>query len=256
MPFVGSDKRGHTLVLTLNDPPSRNAIGTSMRDEMIGALTEANSDAGIRVIVVKGADGTFCSGGDLRAMPPLDEAEAVQRLERVEIMIRLLAASPKATIAVVEGSAVGLGASLASACDYVFVAGEGRFMFPFTQLGLMPDGGIIHSLGARIGHTKAKQVLLEGRAISADEARDIGLADAVVPLNELDVTVEAKAKLLSERAPLAITALKSAFVDGLPDLEQVFSVERREQPILYFSTDFIEGKSAFKEGRPATFKRT
>ncbi|WP_104128284.1 enoyl-CoA hydratase/isomerase family protein [Cryobacterium sp. Y57] len=253
MAFVVREERGQTLVLTLNDLRSRNAVGTSMRDDLITALEAANADADIRVIVVKGADNTFCSGGDLAAMPPSDKAEAVTRLERVEMMIRLLAESSKATIAVVDGSAVGLGASLACACDYVFVTEEARFIFPFTRLGLMPDGGIVHTLAARTGHVKARQVLLEGRTIAAQEALRIGLADVVVARGDINGAVFEKADLLAERAPLAISALKSACADGLTDLDHAFSAEQRAQPVLYFSDDFAEGKAASTERRAPVF---
>ncbi|MDJ0350741.1 enoyl-CoA hydratase/isomerase family protein [Cryobacterium sp. PH29-G1] len=253
MAFVVQEKRGQTLVLTLNDPVSRNAVGTLMRNELIAALDSANANAAIRVIVVIGADDTFCSGGDLGAMPPSDEADAVNRLKRVELMIRLLTESPKATIAVVDGFAVGLGASLACACDYVFVTEQGRFLFPFTRLGLMPDGGVVHSLAARTGHAKARQVLLEGQTIAADEAVRIGLADSVFPRNEINGAVLTKAEMLAERAPLAVSALKSICAGGPADLDHVFGAEQRAQPVLYFSDDFAEGKAASKERRTAVF---
>lgn len=256
MAYLSVDRAGHRLEVTLTDPQRRNALGGQMRDELIAELTQANADAEIRVIIIKGADGAFSSGGDLGAMPPKDRDEALYRLRQVEVLIRLLVDSPKAAIAVLNGPAVGLGASLAAACDYIFMTTEAVLIFPFTRLGLIPDGGILHTLGLRVGYAKAKQILLEGRSIDAREAFRTGLADVVLPVKEIDAAVTAKADLLASRAPLAVAAIKAVCREGTQDMEQVFVAEQREQQDLYFSSDFAEGKAAFQQRRAAVFIRS
>lgn len=253
MAYLSVDRQGHRLEVTLTDLQRRNAIGAQMRDELIAALSQAKADADIRVIVIKGAGGAFCSGGDLAAMPPKHRDEARFRLGQVEVLIRLLANSPKPVIAVLNGPAVGLGASLAAACDYIFMTPDTVLIFPFTRLGLFPDGGILHTLGLRVGHAKAKQILFEARSIDAGEALRVGLADVVLPVEEIDAAVTEKADLLASRAPLALAAIKAVCREGPPDMEKVFAAEQREQQDLYFSSDFIEGKAAFHERRAAVF---
>lgn len=256
MAYLAVNRKGHRLEVTLTDPQRRNAMGAQMRDELIAELTKANADADIRVIVIQGADGAFCSGGDLGAMPPKDRDEASFRLGQVEVLIRLLADSPKAVIAVLNGPAVGLGASLAAACDYIFMTTDAVLIFPFTRLGLIPDGGILHTLGLRVGYAKAKQILFEARSIGAGEALRTGLADVVLPVEEIDAAVTEKADLLANRAPLAVAAIKAVCREGPPDMEQVFAAEQREQQNLYFSSDFTEGKAAFQQRRAAVFTRS
>lgn len=256
MAYLAVTREGHRLEVTLTDPRRRNAMSAQMRDELIAELTKANGDADIRVIVIRGAGGAFCSGGDLGAMPPKDRDEASFRLGQVEVLIRLLAESPKAVIAVLNGPAVGLGASLAAACDYIFMTIDAVLIFPFTRLGLIPDGGILHTLGLRVGYAKAKHILLEARSIGAEEALKTGLADVVLPLEEIDAAVAKKADLLASRAPLAIAAIKAVCREGPPDMEQVFAAEQCGQQNLYFSNDFAEGKAAFQQRRAAIFTRS
>lgn len=253
MAFVTADRQGHRLEVTLADAPRRNAMSAQMRVELIAELKLANADPRVRVIILKGAGDFFCSGGDLGAMPPKDRGDAASRLRQIQVLIGLLADSPKATIAVLTGPAVGLGSSLATACDYIFMTTNAVFSFPFTRLGLMPDGGILHTLGLRIGHAKGKQILLEARTIDAGEALQIGLADVVLPAEEMDAAVLDKADLIASRAPLAVAAIKAVYRADSLDKKQIFASEQREQEALYFSSDFAEGKAAFEERRAAVF---
>lgn len=256
MAFLMTKRQGPRLDVILADPLRRNAVSAEMRVELITGLEAVNSDPDIRVIVLRGAGDTFCSGGDLGAMPPKDKDDASSRLQQVEILIRLLADSPKATIALLNGPAVGLGASLATACDYIFMTSDSVFILPFTRLGLVPDGGILHTLALRLGHAKAKQVLLEGRTIEPDDARKMGLADVVLPLGDIEAAVTDKADLLASRAPLAVAAIKAVCRDGALDKNRAFAGEQREQQELYFSRDFAEGKAAFEQRRAAVFTRS
>ena len=256
MAFLMTKRQGPRLDVILADPLRRNAISAQMRDEIITELEAANSDPDIRVIVLRGEGNAFCSGGDLGAMPPRDKHDAFSRLQQVEVLIRMLADSPKATIAVLHGPAVGLGASLATACDYIFMTVDAVLTFPFTRLGLVPDGGILHTLALRVGPAKAKQMLLEGRTIESGEALTAGLADVVLPLHEIEAGVSEKAELLASRAPLAVVAIKAVYRDGPLDKNRAFAGEQREQQELYFSRDFAEGKAAFEQRRAAVFTRS
>lgn len=245
--FTTSAMDDGVLTIVLNDPDRRNAMGDAMRGEFVAALQHAGSDSSVRALVLRGAGGNFCSGGDLAAMPPASVDAARERLAQVAGMVRHLAGFTRPTIAVVEGAAAGLGASIALACDYIYMADDARLMFPFTKLGLLPDGGILHSLAARAGIAKARQLLLEGRTIGAEECLRLGLADYCSPAGYVAGEAVAKASRLAAAAPLAVAGIKKALTDGLPSWEAAFAAERSHQPACYFSSDFAEGSRAFAQ---------
>lgn len=251
--LIKADRQDHILTLTLNDPARRNAMGNAMREELTAALTAAAGDPQVRVVLLRGAQGSFCAGGDLTAMPPEDPATAARRLRDVGDMIRLLAGFPVPTIAVVEGAAAGMGAGLALACDYVLMAADARLLFPFTRLGLIPDGGLLATLAQRAGASRARQILLEADVLDADACLAAGLADAVHPAADLPAAALAQAEILAGQAPLAVAALKAVLASGTPTLEAALEAEAEHQPKLFFTADFAEGKAAFRERRSPGF---
>jgi len=233
------------LTIFLNDPDRRNAMGDGMRGQLIAALQRADCDGSVRALLVRGAGGNFCSGGDRNAMPPPNLEAARERLAQVAIMVRQLSGFAWPTVAVVEGAAAGLGASIALACDYIYMADDARLMFPFSRLGLLPDGGILHSLAARVGVVKARQILLEGRTVGAEESLRLGLVDYCCPAEQLAAEAAAKAGKLATLAPLPVAGIKKALAGGLPTLEDALAAEGSAQPACYFSSDFAEGQRAF-----------
>lgn len=235
------------LTIVLNDAARRNAMGDEMRGQLVTALDHAGSDGSVRSVVLRGAGGTFCSGGDLAAMPPENLAAARDRLAHVAALVNLLRGLTVPTVAVVEGAAAGLGASIALACDYIYMADDARFMFPFSRLGLLPDGGILHSLAARVGVARARQLLLEGRNVGAEECLRLGLADYTYPPGQLATEAVAKASKLATLAPLAVGGIKKSLADGLPSWDDALAAEASDQPGCYFSGDFAEAKRAFAE---------
>ncbi|MCB5293733.1 enoyl-CoA hydratase/isomerase family protein [Arthrobacter sp. SO3] len=245
--FIESTLDNSVLTIVFNDAARRNAMGDRMRGEFVTALENGNADSSVRTLLVRGAGGNFCSGGDLTAMPPENLSAARDRLAQVAGLVRQLCGFTKPTIAVVEGAAAGLGASLALACDYVYMAEDARLMLPFSRLGLLPDGGILHSLGARIGVTKARQLLLEGRTVGAEECLRLGLADFCYRPDQLAEEAAARAGNLAAAAPLSVAGVKRALAEGLPSLEDALASEHSDQPACYFSSDFAEGKRAIAQ---------
>lgn len=241
------------LQLTLNDSGRRNPVSPDMREELIVALEAAASDQAVRVIVFTGAGGAFSSGGDLSAMPPESQDASDERMHRVHLLVRLVAGLAKPTIAAVEGPVAGVSAGLAAVCDFVVMADGSKFLFTFTRLGLVPDGGVMASLGHRIGRSAAKRVLLLGDPVGTETAVALGLADeATAKGGALDRALKLAGEL-AKRAPLSIAAIKSAFADGPVELEGVLDAELTGQRELYFSRDFAEGKAAFFERREPKF---
>lgn len=243
--FITSAMDNGVLTIFLNDPDRRNAMGDDMRGELVGALQRADTDGSVRTLVLRGAGGNFCSGGDLTAMPPVDLDAAGERLAQVAIMVRQLSGFTRPTMAVVEGAAAGLGASIALACDYIYMADDARLMFPFSKLALLPDGGILHSLAARVGVVKARQILLEGRTVGAEQSLRLGLVDYCCPAEHLAAEAAAKAGKLATLAPRSVAGIKKALTGGLPTWEDALAAEGSDQPACYFSDDFAEGQRAF-----------
>lgn len=245
------------VVLTLNAPKTRNAISVEMREHLLLCLREAAGDAGVRAIVLAGADGNFSSGGQLQPNGTSLAPDAQRTRRNVGILqdiVRLLSAGPKPTIAAVEGFAYGAGLSLAAACDVV-IAGEGaRFCASFGRIGLMADAGLIWSLPQRVGPGHAREILLSGRVVAAPEAERLGLANAMVDAGgALDRAME-RAATFRSIAPLAIASMKRVLARGPNSLEDVLHAESDGQPILALSEDYFEGRTAFKERRPPVFR--
>jgi 2-(1,2-epoxy-1,2-dihydrophenyl)acetyl-CoA isomerase len=244
------------LVVTLNDPARRNPVSPPMREQLIGALTAAAADDDVRALVLTGADGAFSSGGDLAAMPPASREASDDRMGRVRTLVELVAESAKPTIAAIEGPAAGVSAGLAAACDVVIMAEGARMLFPFTQLGLLPDGGLMGSLSHRIGGSAAKRVLLFGNPVGSGEALRLGLADETTPAGHalqraVDLAVE-----LSGRAPQSVAAIKKFYAAGRLNIDDALAAEQRIQRELFFSQDFAEGKAAFFSRREPRFSGT
>lgn len=241
------------LVVTLNDPARRNPLSTPMREQLIDVFAAAAADDAVRALVLTGADGAFSSGGDLSAMPPASREDSDERMDRVRTLVQLVAGSAKPTIAAIEGPAAGISVGLAAACDVVIMAEGAKVLFPFTRLGLLPDGGLMGSLSHRIGRSAAKRVLLLGNPVGTAEALALGLADEAAPAGAALHRALDTAVVLAGRAPQSLAAVKEFFAAGRLEVGDALAAEQRIQRELYFSQDFAEGKSAFFGRREPRF---
>ena len=241
---------GAVLTLTLDYPARRNALAIPLRERMAAVLEAAEGDPSVRAIVVTGAGGTFCSGGDISGMDVSTALGGRERLRRAHRVIRLMAAGSKPVVAAVEGWCVGAGLSVACACDTIVAAEDARFTAGFGKVGLMPDLGLPYTLPARIGAGRAKQLFLFHKQIGAAEAERIGLVDEVVPPGEaLPVALE-RAHFLAAQAPAPMALTKAMLAAGL---DAALEVERHYQTTLFLSADHAEGRAAFLGKREPTF---
>ncbi|WP_028463015.1 enoyl-CoA hydratase/isomerase family protein [Nocardia sp. 348MFTsu5.1] len=247
------DHRGAVRLITLNRPHLRNAIDFPMRYALAEAIEQAMDDADVRALVITGAGGAFCSGGDISTMGPLTPDQARTRLEAAQRVIRAIWNGSKPVVAAVEGPAFGAGAGLALGCDRVVAARDSSFGTTFTAVGLSGDMGISVSLPARIGLPAAKQLLMLPRRIGGEEAGRLGLADSVVEPGTALESALADADRLAQGPPLALAAIKSQM--GRPERNRfdVLDDEVENQVALWQSDDFAEGVAAFKEKRTARF---
>jgi 2-(1,2-epoxy-1,2-dihydrophenyl)acetyl-CoA isomerase len=240
-------------VLTLNRPGRRNAIDRALKVALAEEIEAAMDDDGVRVIVLTGAGGSFCSGGDISTMTRLAAPEARARAEATQRVIRALWHGGTPVIAAVEGAAMGAGLALALACDRVVAAADARLGTSFARVGLAGDMGIFASLPGRIGPAAARQLLMFARPVDAPEALRIGLVDAVVEPGQALARALDDARLLAAGPPLALAAVKSMLAGWGHDPFQVLDDEIDQQVSLFGSDDFAEGVAAFHERRPPVF---
>jgi len=245
-------RAGAVLTCTIDSPGTRNAIDRDIAAALTAAIRAA-PDSGVRAIVLRGAGGAFSSGGNLRLMPPPDADAADARLRTYAELLRAITRAPLPVIAAVEGACAGIAVGIAAASDVVIAESRAAFLLPHTRLGLFPDGGVLHTLAARVGPARAKRLLLAGETIGADAALAMGLADAVVAGEDFEARLGEEVAALAARAPLAVAAIKRAFADGVGGLDDVLETERREQLRLYWTADFAEGRQAFFDRRAPGF---
>lgn len=242
--------------ITLNRPKALNAINLTMVGELEQAVRQVRDDPGIRVVVITGAgDKAFAAGADItefKAMNPLDAWMFVQRLQRLFLEIERL---PKSVIAAVNGYALGGGCELMMACDIVYASETARIGQPEINLGIIPGAGGTQRLARLIGKQRAKELVLTGEMIGAQEAWELGLLNKVVPSDQLMVEVRKLADKLATKGPLAVRAAKEAIEDGYDmALERALAHEAQLFALCFATEDKTEGVNAFLEKRPPNFK--
>ena len=242
---------GATLVLTMNEPARRNALSMDMRQRFIDALEAAEGDAGIRAVVITGAGGQFCGGGDVTGMDVADFGAGRERFRLTHKLVRLQLESAKPFVAAVEGWAAGAAVGLAIGCDSVVAAAGARFVTPFVRIGLIPDYGLLHTLPRRIGEGRARNMFLSAEPVDAAEALRIGLVDQVVPDGTALEHALVRARKLAEGAPQAIAMTRAILARGLVE---ALEWERTGQAALFMTADHEEGKAAFLGKRQPVFK--
>lgn len=250
-------------VLLLNRPEARNAVSDEMRAELITSIDRVNRDDGVRALVVSGIGKAFCAGGDIRAMRERMLAPAGEvafngwaRQQRTHLAISSLHALPKPTIAAVNGAATGLGADLAMACDFVMAAeADAVFAWNYVLRGLIPDGGGMYFLPRRVGLAKAKELIFTGRAVRAQEALQLGIADRVCDAGTLVAAAVAWAHELTIGSRTAVALGKSILNQSfeLP-VEQVFGMGSQAQAVCYSSSEHHAAVNAFLDKAAAAKK--
>lgn len=239
------------LVLTLDNPPTKNALTRTMFAELATALRDVRE---ARCVVLRGAGGTFCTGADLSDSTAMGGTDPVASMAELSGVASALDAVRVPTIALVEGLCVGAGMSIAAGCDLVLAARSARFSMIFAKRGLAVDLGGSTFLQRRVGYARALELCLTAELIDADRALALGVCSEVVDDEGFEERAAALVATVAEGPTLALAATKALLRLGAEaDLATVLAAEGRAQAAMLQSADLREALRAFAEKRPATF---
>jgi 2-(1,2-epoxy-1,2-dihydrophenyl)acetyl-CoA isomerase len=245
--------------ITLNRPDTLNAWTAEFGRELKSVVTGDAADPSVRAVLVTGAGRGFSSGADLKAgFAPADDGMPDVRKELHELYHPVIAGVrrlEKPVVAAVNGPAVGIGASLAFACDLVLAAESAFFGLAFVNIGLMPDGGSTLFVPTAVGKARAFQMALLGERVSSEQALDWGLVNRVLPDERLLDEANALVERLAKGPTRSYASSKQALNRMLyPDLDGQLDLEAELQHALARTRDFQEGVAAFVEKRDPAFQ--
>lgn len=248
------DDDGGVRTLTLDRPTVRNAFSRVLRHELRAAIEAADADPAVRVIVITGAGGHFCAGGDLNEFDvewtPAEASEYMATVAQANFKALRNLRTP--SIARVEGAAAGAGMFLALACDIVVAADNARFVASHLGVGLPPDWGGIWILPRLVGLARAKALLLTGRALSASDAAAWGMIAEAVPAAELDATVAGYAQALAAAPPVPLALARQGLDRSLDtDLDAFLQWEASAVALCITAPEHRQRVRAFLEAKRA-----
>jgi len=244
-------KKDFVSTITLNHPPA-NSVNLGVREELNSAVIELEQSKDTRVVIITGAgDKGFCAGMDVTDIPNLEKGpngnDILNRIERF----------PKPVIAAINGYALGGGCELTLACHFRFMTDNPKAVIgcPELNLGITPGWGGVQRLTRLLGKSKALDMILFSKRLSAQEALAVGLVDRVVPAPELMKEAMALALALTKRPPLAVNAVLNGMSVGLEKgIKEGLRVDQEWIKKLFQSQDAKEGMTAFLEKREPVFK--
>jgi len=252
----------HVAVVTLDRPDAKNALSVEMRDDLLAAVRDCRADPEVRAILLTGTGDSFCAGMDLRASTVAQaggegfETRSTSEALRagVQAIVRELWELDKPTVAAVNGTAVGPGAHLALACDFVLVHDRTRFVWSFARWGLVVDAGGAYLLPRLVGLPRAKAMVLLGEGATGQEAVDLGLAYHCTTPDELADTAHALAARLAAGPTRALGLSKQLLNRSFESsVAESLDLEGAYQSLAATSADLAEGMAAFKDKRDPKF---
>ena len=246
------------LVLTISNPGKRNALHPDMAAAAIETLSTAERDESIRAVILTGADGFFCAGGNLhtltenRAMPKATQAASIDNLHG---WVEAIRDCPKPVIAAVEGGAAGAGFSLALACDLIVAADSAKFLMAYVNIGLTPDGGGSWFLNQALPRQLATEILIGGKPVTAARLHDFGIVNRLTADGTALESALHWADQLAQQSPHAVERIKELLRTAAANsLVQQLEAEKHSFVESLHHRDANEGISAFLEKRAPLYR--
>jgi methylglutaconyl-CoA hydratase len=245
------ESSGDTANITFNRPDKRNAISPQMIEELTAALDEIENGPA-RTVIFTGAGKAFCSGMDLEALSAFAAQSIVENIEhsrRLARMFRRIWSFPKPTIAAVNGAAIAGGCGIATFCDFTLSVPEAKFGYPEVRTGYIPATVAVFLI-RQVGEKVARDLLLTGRIINADEAYRVGLLTQIVPAEELLPAARKLSETLRACSPMSLLKTKKLLCDfAAPELDRELELAAAESAQIRSTADFQEGLASFLEKR-------
>jgi 2-(1,2-epoxy-1,2-dihydrophenyl)acetyl-CoA isomerase len=248
------ERKDGLAVVSLNRPDKLNALTLEMRTDLLAAFRDFQTDPGVRAVLLRAEGRAFCAGADISTMGKDDVWGDRARLYRAHQMILAIYNCEKPVVAAVRGPAVGIGLSLALACDVVLLSETAKLGQVFRKIGLAPDGGAAFFLQNLIGRQRATDLAFTARLVPAQEALALGLASQVHPDDALDPAAQDYAADLASGPTLALAGAKRLMRAAVqPSLESFLETETIIQGQIIKSADHAEGIDAFLNKRTPVF---
>ena len=233
------------------DRPKMNALDSQVQEEIRAAAIEAGERDDVKAVVVWGGERVFAAGADVKEMADMSYTDMVKRSGALQACFTAVARIPKPVVAAVNGYALGGGCELALCADVRIAAENAVFGQPEILLGIIPGAGGTQRLTRLVGPSKAKDLVFTGRFVKAEEALAIGLADRVVPAEDVYTEAVKWASQFVSGASFALRAAKEAIDRGLEtDLETGLEIERQQFAALFATEDRTIGMDSFVESGP------
>ena len=244
------DERG-VATITLDVPGKFNRVSMAARDELRGVFEELDREDGTRFVVLKGAGEAFTAGGDIPGFLQRSAWDVSRLADNVAAPERCA----KPVVAALRGYCFGVGLELALACDFRLAAEDAQLGFPEVTIGMIPGSGGTQRLARLVGLGRAKDIVMRGRRVGAEEALALGLVTEVVPAGELDAAVSRLVEELAKHSPLALAMAKRVLNQAYEGpLAQGLELEGLAYGLLQQTHDFREGVEAFVEKRTPEFR--
>ncbi len=247
-------ERGPVTTIRLQNPPL-NLVTVELTRVLDAALAEIESDADVRVVLVTGTgERAFCAGSDVKEFESLRGRVGEGKLLLEKAVYRRLARLPVPTIAVIQADALGGGLELALCCDLRVADERAKLGLPEVRLGVMPGSGGTQRLPRIVGPARAKEMILMGDLLDAEQAATIGLVNRVAAAGEAMEVARAMAETIASRGPIAVREAKRVIdIAGDTTLDEGFAAELDASERIFASQDMLEGARAFFEKRPPEF---
>lgn len=247
---------GHVATVTFNRPQRRNAIDSVMRVEFARAVSAIRQDRDIKVLVLAGAGGAFCSGGDIASMSDDNRAEqARDRMVSLQGVVRDLLTLDRPIIAAVDGAAYGAGLGIALTADLILASPRARFCLSFLRLGAVPDCGVFYTLPRLVGPLVAKQLAYSTREFDAEEARAMGIVSEIIPEALIRDHAAAMAQNLACLPLASLSMTKKGFNASLDSsLDTMLEIEAMGQGIARSTEFHWDAVERFKKKEPPAYK--